>query len=146
MSAAHHRKFRYDLSFGRRAGQLRVGEETDVIARVLLSGATGYWIPAARVEHWIDCEQQTLDYVVQFFTSLGETAAFRGVDDVAGTPFWFGVPRWAYRQLMVGWLGYRLHRLISPAPVWMAYLKAYAIARGAIRFWRSEGRSLRGSG
>lgn len=140
LRAAEHRKFRYDPAFGVGPGQQRVGEETDVIARVLQSGATGYWVPAARVEHCIGAERQTLDYVVRFFANLGETAAFRGAKEIAGVRFWFGVPRWACRQLIEGWLGYHLHRLISPAPVWMAHLKAYAMATGAIRYWRSERR------
>jgi hypothetical protein len=140
LRAAEHRKFRYDPAFGVGPGQQRVGEETDVIARVLQSGATGYWVPAARVEHCIGAERQTLDYVVRFFANLGDTAAFRGAKEIAGVRFWFGVPRWACRQLIEGWLGYHLHRLISPAPVWMAHLKAYAMATGAIRYWRSERR------
>ena len=74
-------------------------------------------------------------YIARYFVGLGETQALlagRG----AAAPQWFGAPRWLWRRLIGEWLRYRLHRLISPAPVWLAQLRDYSLTRGAIRYWR----------
>ena len=140
MRAAEHRKFPFNPIFGAAPGQQRVGEETDVFARVLQSGAIGYWVPTAHVEHCFGPERHTLEYVVKYFANFGETAALRGSSDITGMVFWFGIPRWACRQLVEGWLGYRFNRLISPPQMWMPHLRDYAMASGAIRFWQNERR------
>lgn len=138
MRASYHRKFRFNPNLGRRPGQQRVCEETDVVGRVLQSGATGYWVPDARVEHCIGCERQTLTNVANFFASLGESAAFLDeANGLAREHFWFKAPRWVYRLLIQGCIGYHFHKVFSPPPIWMAYLKDYAKARGHIRYWWS---------
>ena len=84
LRAAEHRKFRYDPAFGVGPGRQRVGEETDVIARVLQSGATGYssprcvWnIASALSRRWIISSR--------FFANLGGASrAFRGAKEIAG--------------------------------------------------------------
>jgi glycosyltransferase involved in cell wall biosynthesis len=135
LRACEQQAFRYNLQLGHASSQRRRGEELDVIERILRSGASGYWLPAARVEHCSNPGQQTLKYVIRYFATVGETAAF--CED-RGTHLQFGVPRWLWRQLVLGWLLYRLHRLISPAPVWIRHLRDYAHAWGAVRYyWRT---------
>jgi hypothetical protein len=114
----------------------RRGEETDVVIRILQSGATGYWLPQARVAHCSNHNQQTLRYVAGYFAIAGETQSF--MERKASGPLLFGVPRWLWRQLLQSWALYQLHRIISPPPVWLPHLRAYAIAYGAIRYWRGE--------
>jgi glycosyltransferase involved in cell wall biosynthesis len=53
MRAIEQRAFRYDPNLGPVPNRIRNQEESDLIYRVLKSGATGYWIPEARVEHCI---------------------------------------------------------------------------------------------
>jgi glucosyl-dolichyl phosphate glucuronosyltransferase len=136
--AVEQRNFRYDPGLGHGSGRRRRGEEVDVIERMMTAGATGYWVPQARVEHCSDAGQQTIRYVVRYFATAGETEAYR--EGHKGAPLWFGVPRWLWRRLIAGWVGYHVHRLISPAPVWVRHLKNYTYAWGAIRYWRSERR------
>jgi len=133
---ADQRAFPYDLKLGHAPGQRRRGEELDVIERVLRSGAPGYWVPQARVEHCATPEQQTIQYFEGFFATVGEYEEFHGGS--AAGPRWFGVPRWMWRRLVERWLQYRLHRLISPASIWLPYLMTYGIIWGRIRYWRSE--------
>jgi glycosyltransferase involved in cell wall biosynthesis len=136
--AVEQRAYRYKTSLGHGPGQQRRGEEIDVVERVLQSGATGYWVPRAKVEHCFSRAQLTTQYARSFFVTLGETDAFRnGFPAVAGR-LWFGAPRWLWRRLVEQWLHYRIHRLISPASVWLPHLRAYAFAWGTIRYWRSE--------
>ena len=57
------RAFRYDRNLGAAPNRPRSDDEVDVITRLLESGATGYWIPDAAVEHCIGQDRQTLSYI-----------------------------------------------------------------------------------
>jgi glycosyltransferase involved in cell wall biosynthesis len=138
--SAEQRAFRYNCKLGHAPGQQRRAEEVDVVERILQSGAQGYWVPRAQVEHCDTHEQQTLRYFKNFFATVGESEAFRSGTVVTGGPRWFGVPRWACRSLMELWLRYRIHRLVSPASVWLPHLMSYGIICGKIRYWWSERR------
>jgi hypothetical protein len=122
---------RYDTRFGHAPGQSRRGEEVEVMERILRSGATGYWVPGARLEHYSQPEHQTLEYVMRWFSTFGETVAFR--EGTRASPVLFGVPRWLWRRFIEGWLRYQICRHISPAPVWVGHLRDYRTAWGAIR-------------
>lgn len=138
------RVFRYnpELGPGTGLGNHRRGEEHDVIERILQSGAVGYPVPAARVEHCVGRERQTVEYLLRYFAGAGEQDAYirqlRGEE--SGGPLLLGVPRWMWRGLIEGLLLYRIHRVISPGPVWVRHMKVYAYASGAIRHWRNARR------
>jgi glycosyltransferase involved in cell wall biosynthesis len=135
------RAFRYDPNLGPLPNRRRYGEEYDVIERLLASGATGYWIPSAKVEHCIGQERQTTRYVFDYYTALGETEASRSSAAVSATRFWFGVPRRLWPRLFKRYLLYRWHRLVSPPPAWVERLKRYAETVGALKYWRYGPRS-----
>jgi glycosyltransferase involved in cell wall biosynthesis len=132
--AAEQRSVRYDPNLGRAPGHERLAEETSVIARILATGASGYWIPDARVEHCIARQRQTTAYIARYFAARGETATFFRRRRETG-PFLFGVPRWMWRRVAETWIRYRIHRLLSPALVWMVHLKRYGFAKGQFRYW-----------
>jgi glycosyltransferase involved in cell wall biosynthesis len=136
LRSAEQRNFRYDPALGHGPGQLRRGEETDVVERVLNDGAIGYWVPQAQVEHCASRDQQTIRYFTSFFATCGEAEAFRSDTPVAAGPLWFGAPRWMWRRLIEEWLGYHIHRLISPASVWLPHLRECAMIWGKIRYFR----------
>jgi glycosyltransferase involved in cell wall biosynthesis len=138
LRAVEQRAFRYNPELGLGPVRRRLGDETDVIKRILQTGAVGYWVPDARVEHCISHDRQTVSYIARYFAGLGETGAF--LEGKPAAPLWFGVPRWVWRRVVEGWLRYRFHRLVSPAPVWVRHLQDYAVAWGTIRYWRSERR------
>jgi len=112
-----------------------MAEETDVITRLLASGATGYWIPDAMVEHCIGQERQTVRYIAVYYEAWGETQAFRNAVATAAAPFWFGIPRRIWPRLLGGWLLFHFCRFTSPAPVWVNYLKIYSRNKGMFRYW-----------
>jgi glycosyltransferase involved in cell wall biosynthesis len=136
--AAEQRAFRYNPELGHAPGQWRRGEETDVIERVLQSGATGYWVPQALVEHCDTHEQQTLRYFAGFFATFGEAEAVRSDSLVAPGPVWFNAPRWMWRRLIDQGMRFCIHRPISPASVWLPHLRECAIIWGKLRYWRSQ--------
>lgn len=133
--AIEQRAFHYDPELGPVANRYRTHEEHDVIHRVLASGATGYWIPEAMVEHCIGRNRQTLRYIATYYEAWGETLAFRNAAVTARAPFWFGIPRRIWPRLIVWGLLYRLCRFVSPAPVWVKYLEAYSWNKGMSRYW-----------
>lgn len=74
--AAEQRRVRYEPELGVSPHHRRVGEEAEVIHRILKSGATGWWVPGAVVRHIIPVQRQTLRYVYDYFRASGETIAF----------------------------------------------------------------------
>lgn len=136
LRGVEQRAYRYDPELGVGPVRRRLGEELDVIRRILRSGGTGYWVPPARVEHCIGHDRQTTKYIARYFAGLGETRAM--LEGHREAPLLFGAPRWLWRQCAEQWLSYRIHRLISPAPVWLRHLQAYALTWGAISYGRSQ--------
>jgi glycosyltransferase involved in cell wall biosynthesis len=130
------RAFRYDPNLGPSPLKSLSAEEADVIERLLESGAKGYWIPKAIVQHCIGQERQTISYVTKYSMIWGETDAFRRASAASAGHFWFGVPRGVWKRLVVGWGRCHVHRLLSPAPVWVMHLQIFARARGAFLYWR----------
>jgi glycosyltransferase involved in cell wall biosynthesis len=134
---SEQRLFRYNPDLGHGSPYGRMGEEHDVIVRILRSGGSGYWIPQAKVEHCIGRNRQTVRYIEGYYRQQGATWAYLREPQEPSTML-FGVPRWRWRLLLEQWLRYRLHRVVSPAEVWTSDLVAYAFTRGEIMYWRSQ--------
>lgn len=73
---AEQRRVRYEPSLGVSPNHRRVGEEAEVIYRILASGKRGWWTPDAVVNHIIPVKRQTLRYVYDYFGASGETVAY----------------------------------------------------------------------
>jgi glucosyl-dolichyl phosphate glucuronosyltransferase len=136
--AAEQRAIRYDSELGPVPNRIRNQEDTDLVHRLLRSGATGYWIPEPVVEHCIGRDRQTVRYIADYYESWGETLAFRNAAATASQPFWFGIPRRIWPRLVVWWVLYRFYRFASPAPVWVRCLKHYSWNKGIFRFWSQQ--------
>lgn len=136
--AAEQRAFRYNIELGHGPAQKRRGEEIDVVERILKSGAVGYWVPQAKVEHCFSREQLTTGYAARFFATLGETDAFHKSSRPDAVVFWFGAPRWLWRQMIQEWLLYRFHRWRSSGHIWLRHLREYSLTWGRIRYFRNQ--------
>jgi glycosyltransferase involved in cell wall biosynthesis len=136
--AIEQRAFRYDPELGPVANRHRTHEEYDVMKRVLGSGAIGFWIPEAMVEHCIGQNRQTVRYFATYYENWGETWAFLNAAATAAAPFLFGIPRRIWPRLLVWWVLYGFCRFVSPAPVWANYLKHYSMNKGAFRYWWNQ--------
>jgi glycosyltransferase involved in cell wall biosynthesis len=136
--AKEQRAFRYDPNLGLAPNRRRYYDEIDVIVRLLESGATGYWVPEAVVEHCIGREKQSVRYLTQYFVALGETETFQNAAPAAAMPTWFGVPRRLWLRLLKRCLRYHFHRLVSPSPIWVGHLQDYAYSKGVFRYWRQQ--------
>lgn len=79
--AKEQREHAFDATLGRQPWRhgLLSGEETDVLKRIALAGATGLWVPEAAVEHWIEPARQSVSYLRRFYVGMGYLAARRGI-------------------------------------------------------------------
>lgn len=136
--AREQRSFQYNPELGLGPSRGRLGDEVDVVERILRSGATGYWIPDAKVEHCIGRNRQTIRFIARYSAAWGETVAFH--ENNAAGAFWLGAPRWMWRRLLEQWLRYRIHRLTSSSRIWVNDLLAWSTTWGAIRYWRNQRR------
>lgn len=73
---AEQRRVAYEPGLGVSPHHRRIGEEAEVIFRLLADGATGWWTPHAKVSHLITRQRQTWDYIEDFSAAYGETLAF----------------------------------------------------------------------
>jgi glucosyl-dolichyl phosphate glucuronosyltransferase len=73
---AEQRRIPHEPGLGTSPNHRRIGEDAEVIFRLLASGATGWWTPEAKVSHMISRQRQTWDYIYGYFTAYGETPAY----------------------------------------------------------------------
>jgi glycosyltransferase involved in cell wall biosynthesis len=73
---AEQRRVAYEPGLGVSPHHRRIGEEAEVIFRLLAEGVVGWWVPDAKVFHIITKERQSWDYIYDFSTAYGETLAY----------------------------------------------------------------------
>lgn len=99
-----------------------------MIRELLGSGATGWWVPEARVRHVIPGERQTVAYVEAYFYGLGEYFARQPAE--RPERLWLGRPRWLWRAVVQNRLTYWFHRAVSDPAVWVPRLRLASIDAG----------------
>ena len=113
---AVQRRHAYDPRLGRRQGDLTSGEETAVLRRLLAEGNTGWWVPAARVRHWIPAERLGEPHLRRIWFGQGCERAFTRS----------GAPRPRLRLLaraLRAEARYRVSRRLSEPAKWLRELE-----------------------
>jgi len=121
----------YDPDLGRRPGSMVGDEETTVLRAILDEGGEGWWIPEARVRHFIPRGRQTTGYLRGYFEGQGEVAADETAP--AGRLAWRGRPGWMWKEAALAELRYRTLRMFRPSGDWIPALKRAAFLRGRLR-------------
>ncbi|MEO7996796.1 MAG: glycosyltransferase family 2 protein [Gemmatimonadaceae bacterium] len=129
-------QFPFNPALGIRPGSRMGGEETDVVRRALASGATGWWIPDARVKHYIPPARQTLKYLREWYYAYGLYLGQNG--DRHGTTHLLGRPLWLWKQVMVREFRYQLKRHNTGTYEWMDDLIEASVARGQLRSFKRD--------
>jgi glucosyl-dolichyl phosphate glucuronosyltransferase len=124
------RQHLYNPGLGRAGHSIAVGEESDVLERLLRGGATGRWVPEARVTHCIAAERQRVSYLRDYFTADGAFEEWRHRG--AGPPAEPSTTR-LVRQALISELRYRTARYLASPEVWIEHLISSSVARGRIR-------------
>ena len=85
-------KYTYDSALGPRPGSPLRGEETAIVRHMLDDGLEGWWIPDARVRHFIPKSRQRVSFLREFFFGQGLKEALKL--PLGNGPHVFGVPRY----------------------------------------------------
>jgi len=129
--AEEQRRHLFDPELGRRDSALFAGEEWAVLEALLGEGASGRWVPDARLRHVIAPERQTVLYLRNYYVGNGMSLA--RTRDAAGERMLLGRPRWVWREAFSQELAYRARRLYASADVWSVHLRRASIAWGLLR-------------
>jgi glycosyltransferase involved in cell wall biosynthesis len=111
----------YDTRLGLSPGNLVRGEEAAVINELLTQGGHGWWVPSARVRHYIPPERQTIRYLRGFFFGVAKADALNSREISKGK--WLGKPRWLWRAAVEAEIKYRWRRLIGKPTDWITHLQ-----------------------
>ncbi len=90
--------FNSALGLNARRDQPMVGEETDLMRRLRNNGVRDYYLPDARVSHFVPEWKCTLEHIGERWEASGiaDTISLKGEEN---PPLLFGKPRWAFRSL-----------------------------------------------
>jgi glycosyltransferase involved in cell wall biosynthesis len=132
-------RYIYDASLGPRPGSPLRGEETTIVRRMLSDGLAGWWIPDARVRHFIPKSRQRVSFVREFFFGQGLRDGMEL--PVGRDPELFGVPRYLWRQALESEARYRIGRLIAGPDVWIQDLAVAAQAWGQMSSYAARRRA-----
>ena len=131
VKVAIQRSYPYDPSLGLRPGSEVRGEETQNLRRLLAAGYTGWWVPDAKVQHFVPRQRQSLAYLRKFFVGQGEVQSRDfGQADV---PRILGRPRWLLKRALTAETRYRWSRITAPPDVWLRHLIEAATAWGHLK-------------
>jgi glucosyl-dolichyl phosphate glucuronosyltransferase len=109
-----HLSYEYRTDWEGRNGEgVALGEEEELLCRLIADGHRGYWVPQAKVYHWMPPERATFTYLRSYFHAAGQTSTRTAI---CAPSRW----RLAWRALRTECL-YRLARL-SGCPEWWVHL------------------------
>jgi len=123
-----HRRLKYDTALGPRPGSGLRGEETALIKALHAMGATGYWVPEARVRHHVPEARQTVGFLREWYRGWGEYLELTREGSPPRTVL--GRPLWLWREVVQAEVFYRYKRAMAPPGAWVEALKRTAIAQG----------------
>ena len=134
------RRYPYDPELGLRPGSRMGGEETTVIRKMLADGLTGWWVPGAKVRHFLPKNRQTKRYIASVHRAYGEYQAITG--GKVGGIHWFGRPRYLWRKLLSAGIRYYLRRPWVAPQTWLNDLAQYATLRGHFQAYGRDQRTV----
>ncbi len=134
------RLHRYDPALGPRPNSGLRGEEITLVRGMLAAGATGWWVPDAKVEHYIPVDRQTVRFLKLYYRGWGEWLGHG--DAPADRRTLLGRPLWLWRAVVETRIGYIARRLLAPPEVWLRDLKLASAALGQFTARRTRARSV----
>jgi len=145
LRAVEQRQYKYNPLLGVSPTQRRVGEETDVIYKILTSGSTGWWVPDSKVYHVIPRGRQTLWYVYHYFFLSGETSAYLVCEQAQDNyitgpgksppPLTLHPPE-IYGRILRAAVGFGYHQFTSNADSKLRHLRDFGFYCGVLSYVR----------
>jgi len=131
-------RYNFDPKLGRTGTNMLSGEETTVFAAMRRDGFAGWWVPAARVRHFIPRERQNLKYLRRWHSGVGW---YQGMAPASPEEHsLFSVPFWVWRQLVEYGTRYCVDRVFGSPRVWVRDMSYFASAWGYLRARRKASR------
>ena len=137
LRASEQAKYCYDTRLGPRPNSAIRGEEVALLQRMLADEHEGWWVPAAKVRHYIPESRQTMKYLRGYFFGLGERDWLQNGEGTG--PKLFGKPRWLWRRAIECEIKYRVRRCLCRPEVWIEDMKAASHAWGLLRAYAAPG-------
>lgn len=110
-----------------------------VLARSLLAGGEkGWWVPGARVRHFIPRERQTIRYLHDYYVGAGRLLAHLDNQRKNGALRFLGRPLWLWKQAITFELRYRFRRWSAPPQKWVNDLVWAKVSWGQLRHLRAR--------
>jgi glycosyltransferase involved in cell wall biosynthesis len=131
-----HLREPYDTRLGPRPNSGIRGEEMIMARRLFASGATGRWVPEARVRHFIPPNRQTLGYLREYFFGSGEVLGTLGRND-SGELRAFGRPLWLWKEAVTAEISYRAGRVFRSPENWIEDFRRANVAKGQLKTYVS---------
>lgn len=119
-------QFPFNSQLGRKADDVLGEDELDVMRRMIATGLTGKWVPAAKVTHVIPAARVNEEYVRQYF--LGQGRALVAKHDTWG----FSQPK-LWRLAIWQYLMFRFKRKFAASQQWLSHLIRSGLAEGQYR-------------
>jgi len=115
----------YDPRLGLMEDKRIMGEEVTVLRQILsVPGAEGWWLPKAKVKHWLPKERQSLQYIKKYYVGRGVTRKLQKTDILNNRKTLWGRPRKIYKKLIVGYSKYAIQRIFYGSNIWLrTYVK-----------------------
>jgi glucosyl-dolichyl phosphate glucuronosyltransferase len=130
----------FDPRLGKSGKNEMLGDDTAVIEELHRRGQIGVWVPDARVNHFVNKERLTVEYVWRFGFNSGRSTSLLGkFDKDARSKRWFGIPRYMYTFVIEYSVRSFLWRLRGN-PRWVVDYKNVAWFCGAISELKASGR------
>lgn len=130
------RRIPYDPNLGRKGTSLIGGEEIAVVLQALSEHGPGWWIPSARVNHFVPRSRQSLQFLFAYFAGHGRTMA-----RIEGNKR--GLTPWTLKGIVVHGSLFLIAVLFRRATSTLRHLKKWAFYWGYLREGMEEARSRR---
>jgi len=127
----------FDPAYGRIGQQLSSGDDTRLQDALVAAGGWGWWVPQARVDHFLPRARMQSRYAWNILYWMGH----RGFEPFAQdtSPRWRGAPRWAWKRYLLAkcrrWFTWK-----KTSPRWVEAFRTEAKMAGLIRRFQEESR------
>lgn len=102
----------FDTSLGLNAvsGKMILGEETDVMNRLIAFGYKRWYLPQALIHHFVPRSKTSLIHIARRTRALGRTS-FSELIYNSNRPRFLGVPALVYKTIILSWVKWHLSHL-----------------------------------
>ena len=105
MTQEHLKKvggFNTEFGLGASKGGVLVGEETDLMERLIFNGLKPVYLPRAKISHYVPKEKVTLDHIASRYRAAGRYSG-KKFSKRSGFEF-FRFLIWNYQKILFYWL------------------------------------------